>query len=34
MMFNLVLTKEVKGYEILTDRNVHVSNHRITHRYS
>lgn len=34
MMFNLVLIKEVKGYEIFTDRNVHVSNHWIAHRYS
>lgn len=34
MMFNLILIKEVKRYEILIDRNVHVSNHRITHRYS
>lgn len=34
MIFNLVLIKEVKVYEILTDRNVHVSNHRITYCYS
>lgn len=33
-MFILVINKEVKGYEILTDSNVHVSNHWITHRYS
>lgn len=34
MMFNLILIKEVKGYEIFTDSNVHGSNHWITHRYS